>query len=86
MKKIILFVLLSLTICWQASAHGGGIDGYGGHHNRKQGGYHFHRGPLAGQNFSSKEEAIAALKNLGKENKNTNVNKENTEEKPRRGR
>jgi endonuclease YncB( thermonuclease family) len=29
----------------------------GCHHNRKAGGYHCHRGPLAGQHFKSKAEA-----------------------------
>ncbi len=42
-------------------AHGGGLDSLGCHHNRKAGGYHCHRGPLAGQSFSSKTEALAAL-------------------------
>lgn len=45
-----------------ALAHGGGLDGMGCHHNRKVGGYHCHRGPLAGQHFGSKDEAVAALK------------------------
>jgi hypothetical protein len=43
-------------------AHGGGLDGQGGHHNRKAGGYHFHRGPLAGQSFASKAAGSAALR------------------------
>jgi len=42
-------------------AHGGGLDAYGCHHNRKAGGYHCHRGPLAGQAFSSKDEMLKAL-------------------------
>ncbi|MBE0532647.1 MAG: thermonuclease family protein [Rhodospirillales bacterium] len=33
----------------------------GCHHNRKAGGYHCHRGPLAGQSFASKEDAARAL-------------------------
>ncbi len=41
--------------------HGGGLDRHGGHHNRKRGGYHFHRGPLARQHFASKAEALRAL-------------------------
>ena len=44
-----------------ASAHGGGLDSYGCHHNRKAGGYHCHRGPLAGQEFASKVEMQDAL-------------------------
>src|SRR5690349_21148879 len=43
-------------------AHGGGIDAFGGHNDRKHGGYHFHHGPLAGKAFSSKIDAIQALK------------------------
>jgi hypothetical protein len=42
-------------------AHGGGLDSQGGHHDRKQGTYHFHRGPLAGNTYSSKSEGSAAL-------------------------
>jgi len=38
--------------------HGGGLDSYGCHHNRKQGGYHCHRGEFAGQHFSSKQEML----------------------------
>jgi endonuclease YncB( thermonuclease family) len=46
-----------LTFPLTAYAHGGGLDGLGCHHNRKLGGYHCHRGELAGQSFSSKAEA-----------------------------
>ena len=49
-----------------AFAHGGGLDGYGCHHNRKQGGYHCHRGEMAGQSFASQQEMIAAMKKDGK--------------------
>jgi len=41
-----------------ALAHGGGLDAYGCHHNRKAGGYHCHRGPLAGQVFVSKKAML----------------------------
>jgi hypothetical protein len=34
---------------------------YGCHYNRKQGGYHCHLGPLAGQFFGSKEEMLKKL-------------------------
>ncbi len=49
-----------------AMAHGGGLDGYGCHHNRKQGGYHCHRGPMGGQAFSSQKEMLAAMDKQGK--------------------
>ena len=42
-------------------SHGGGLDSHGGHHNRKRGGYHFHRGMLANRSFPSKAEALRAL-------------------------
>lgn len=42
-------------------AHSGGLDAYGCHHDRKQGGYHCHRGPLAGQSFESQPEMLAAF-------------------------
>lgn len=42
-------------------AHGGGLDTFGCHHDRKAGGYHCHRGSLAGQSFETKEEVIRAL-------------------------
>ena len=45
-----------------AWAHGGGLDSYGCHHNRKAGGYHCHRGSLAGQHFDSKSEMLEQLK------------------------
>ena len=56
--------LLAFSALWigQAAAHGGGLDAYSGHHNRKQGAYHFHRGPLAGLTFPGKAEALDALK------------------------
>lgn len=44
-----------------ALAHGGGLDSMGCHHNRKAGGYHCHRGPLARQSFGSKAEAQRTL-------------------------
>ena len=50
-----------LVLHENALAHGGGLDALGCHHNRKLGGYHCHRGPLAGQSFRSKSEALAVL-------------------------
>ena len=61
---ILQFALgIGLFLCavMPAYPHGGGLDGYGCHNNRKAGGYHFHRGPLAGQSFSSKEEMLKKL-------------------------
>lgn len=54
MGSISLLLMLGIV-------HGGGLDGQGGHHDRRNGGYHFHRGPLSGQSFSTKSEAERAL-------------------------
>lgn len=59
-RRIILAVVLTLLPSLVA-AHGGGLDANGGHRSRATGTYHFHRGPLAGQSYSSKTEALAAL-------------------------
>jgi hypothetical protein len=58
------FLGFGLVILFAAVGHphGGGLDGYGCHHNRKAGGYHCHRGPLAGQSFGSKDEMLKELK------------------------
>lgn len=58
---IALVCLFSLRAGAVALAHPGGLDAYGGHNDHVHGGYHFHRGPLAGQSFATKEEALAAL-------------------------
>jgi hypothetical protein len=42
--------------------HGGRLDAYGCHNNRKTDGYHCHRGPLAGESFGSKAEMLERLK------------------------
>ena len=57
-------VTLALCLLWLtsiASAHGVSVDGQGGHNNRSAGNYHFHRGPLDGRTYDSKEDAAKAL-------------------------
>ena len=53
---------LALAASVPAFSHGGGIDSYGGHNDRVSGGYHFHRGPLAGRSYASKAAALRALR------------------------
>ena len=53
---------LDLVGLTPAFAHGGGLDSLGCHHDRKRGGYHCHRGALAGRNFGSKSDALKALR------------------------
>src|SRR5262245_58248170 len=57
-----LGLALLLGTILPAYPHGGGLDSYGCHHNRKAGGYHCHRGPLAGQSFGSQEEMLRQIK------------------------
>lgn len=59
MAVMTVFCLANTPAAW---AHGGGLDSYGCHHNRKAGGYHCHRGPLAGEHFDSKAEMLGQLK------------------------
>lgn len=55
-------LLLALAGAALLLAHGGGLDSQGGHNDRKSRNYHFHRGPLAGKTFSSKEDGARALR------------------------
>ncbi len=61
MGRLALVLLAFWLGMGSAMAHGGGLDDQGCHHNRKQGGYHCHRGPLAGQAFANRRAAGAAL-------------------------
>ncbi|WP_373047167.1 YHYH domain-containing protein [Vulgatibacter sp.] len=45
-----------------AGAHGGGLDGNGGHHNRKTGEYHCHREPCFSNQAKSKAKPAKAKK------------------------
>jgi hypothetical protein len=73
MKYVLAIVQLAfglgLFLCaiLPAYPHGGGLDAYGCHHNRKAGGYHCHRGPLAGQSFASQDEMLKKLSAEGTE-------------------
>ncbi len=66
MGRISLFstilVFLALGTVGDAIAHGGGLDTYGCHHDRKRGGYHCHRGQFAGRAFVSKDEMLRAVR------------------------
>src|SRR3989338_7085144 len=63
-RFLVLVILCLLSVPLGLDSHGGGLDSLGCHHNRKLGGYHFHRGPLAGRSFASKDEALKALEKL----------------------
>jgi hypothetical protein len=63
---VLFLILIPLSLLYAniAWAHGGGLDEFGCHHNRKHGGYHCHQGPLAGKSFLSKTEMMGMLKAL----------------------
>jgi len=52
---------LAPLIAW---SHGGDLDTYGCHNDRKHGNYHCHKGPLAGQSYSSQQDMLVALQAL----------------------
>ena len=55
------FVALLIVGSQGVMAHGGGLDKYGCHNNRKVGNYHCHQGPFAGRTFSSQSEMLREL-------------------------
>lgn len=59
--SLLLALLLAVLTPGAAIPHGGGLDTFGCHHDRKHGGYHCHRGALAGQQFKSQQDMLAAL-------------------------
>jgi hypothetical protein len=61
---LLLSIIIGSPFISSAWPHGGGIDTYGCHHDRKFGGYHCHQGAFAGQAFISQAEMLAALKDL----------------------
>ena len=61
MKYLTGLLAITLVSPSVALGHGGGTDSLGCHNDRQRGGYHCHNGPLNGQSFSSKEEALRAL-------------------------
>ena len=70
-SQIALAGLLTLSAVLLAAglvrAHSGGLDAYGCHHDRKNGGYHCHQGPFAGQSYESKQKMLNALEALNQE-------------------
>ena len=63
---LLLFSAVVLTT-GPVLAHSGGLDAYGCHHDRKNGGYHCHQGPFAGQLYESQQQMLNALEALNHE-------------------
>jgi endonuclease YncB( thermonuclease family) len=63
-RHIGLHISLTLALLLSGSAagfaHGGGLDAHGCHRNHVEGGYHCHRGPLAGRAFADAQAARRA--------------------------
>lgn len=59
-QRIAVIVGIALTVAAPVFVfgHGGGLDSYGCHHDRKRGGYHCHRGPFAGRSFESQADML----------------------------
>ncbi|MBK1667390.1 hypothetical protein CKO28_05020 [Rhodovibrio sodomensis] len=60
----LLAATLLLMSSPSASAHPGGLDAHGCHHDRQNGGYHCHRGPLSGHAFQSKQAMLRQLEGV----------------------
>lgn len=67
--KYTIFVLCFILLPNFVTAHPGGLDDFGCHHDKKRGGYHCHRGDLSGRAFTSKSEALSALEELKTDSK-----------------
>jgi hypothetical protein len=66
--KCVILSMLLVAASPEVFAHGGGLDSYGCHNNRKVGNYHCHRGEFAGRTFASKEAMLKALEEQRKGN------------------
>ena len=69
-QKVLLIILLVFPQV--ATSHGGGLDSYGCHHNRKEGGYHCHRGEHKGKSYSSKNEMLGSATNTAEKGTEAN--------------
>ncbi len=69
MKRAIVAALAALLLPAGAIAHGGGLDGNGGHYNRKTGSYHCHREPCFSNARGEKQEKPTPKKPEKKEPK-----------------
>jgi hypothetical protein len=66
--RVFLEILVSLSALLLtpilAYSHGGGLDAYGCHNDRKDGEYHCHKGQFDGQTFASKQDMLQTLEGL----------------------
>lgn len=60
----VLLVVTSLLFAPDVSAHGGGLDRYGCHNDRRNGGYHCHRGGVGDGSSSSGRRSSSIAQGL----------------------
>jgi len=70
MRTSLTFVILFVPVL--AVGHGGGLDSFDCHHNRKAGGYHCHQGEKAGKQYTSKQEMLTGVQGVKSEQKRNN--------------
>lgn len=58
----LIVLIVVMTTAQKANAHGGGLDSYGCHNNRKEGTYHCHRGQFSGRTFASQAEMLREVR------------------------
>lgn len=71
MKKVFL---MFMSIAVVTLSHPGRLDSAGGHHDRKHGGYHYHRGKYAGmtqEEVDGLNESSSSTKRSAKKNTNS---------------
>jgi endonuclease YncB( thermonuclease family) len=70
MRTSLIFAILFFPVL--VVGHGGGLDSYGCHHNRKAGGYHCHQGTNAGKDYTSKQEMLNGSPGVQSKQKRSN--------------
>jgi hypothetical protein len=89
MKALAYAVSLAVLVPSLAWAHGGGVDAYGCHHDKKAGDYHCHQGKLKGRSFKSQDTMLAAHPEMrseeGKKSAGERAKKEKAEDKLKDG-
>ena len=60
-NRLALALAALLSAPWPSVAHKGGVDPYGCHTDDKAGGYHCHKGILAGLSFRSRRDMLDAV-------------------------
>jgi hypothetical protein len=72
-------IVFAPTLAW---AHGGGLDKYGCHNDKKAGDYHCHKGAHDGKSFKNQAAMLATMKkDTKKDGETAKAEKSDTEKK-----